>query len=302
MIETFKDIGVVLSLDGTDGPLLRSVASLPAVRLRAGRVHLFHVIPTMALSGHVQEMVHALPSPHFGLESELESTLLAEWEQIHPDIGRQGGRVSATVREGHPLQTLLQLCENRSVDLLVMATRPGDPGSGLMAKRLARHTKHALLFLPTGMQRLEMDSPVVPFDFSDHSIRAVRTMIRLLDDSGQGTQSVRVLHIVDYPPTKSYLTRHYGLLTADWEERLAHRFRTDVAKAGINPDRLEFQAVKNDRFDVAGTLREVLQTTKSTFVCLGALGHSSLEHLFLGSVTEALVGDPLDLPVLLVRN
>jgi nucleotide-binding universal stress UspA family protein len=298
---SFKDIGLVLSLDETDGFLPDLVASLPTIRTGAGRLHLFHIIPSLALSGHMQEMVHSLQSPHFGLEDRLKKIMLQQWSQRYPELAAQGSLL-ADVREGHPLQLMLQLCAEHSVDLLVSATIPGDMASGLAAKRLARHAKQALLFLPAGTSALELDHPVVPFDFSEHSVKAVRAMLRWADEMGKPSKSVKALYVVDYPPTKDYLTRHYGLLTSDWKERLARRFREQMAMAGIDPDRLDFLAVKNDRFDVAATLRAYWQASGTDFICMGALGHSSLEHLFLGSVTEALVSDPLDIPILLIRS
>jgi hypothetical protein len=115
------------------------------------------------------------------------------------------------------------------------------------------------------------------------------------------TATITAIHVIDFPPKELYLTGNYGLLALDWKEKVKDMFGQFANKHKLDISNINFEAIKNDDFDISAQISDYAHQNKADLIMLGAKGHSGLDDLFLGSVTEKLVTAEVELPVLVVR-
>ncbi len=118
---------------------------------------------------------------------------------------------------------------------------------------------------------------LVPFDFSDHAMHALRKALELASDSG----AVHCLHVLPFiTPTEPGVA--WGII--DDEERLKQA--TESMKHQL-PER-EFGKVQKDvRFgDPGSVVAERARELNAELIVIGSHGRSGLVRLMLGSVAE----------------
>ncbi|MEY3368066.1 MAG: hypothetical protein RI973_1221 [Bacteroidota bacterium] len=297
MIKEVKNIAVTMDLSAADGTLLRQALALKDKFGRGAKFYFLHIIPESVVPGHISGLLHSPASPGFQLYEHVRDTIN---QRVDESYAAEAGDANyeIVVGEGNPFKTLLRLCRDLEIDLLLTAKKKESQGSGILAKKVARHAHCSVCFVLEDTV-FNFDSILVPFDFSVLSVKALKYALELSPGKQSGT--IDVLYVLDYPPTRQYLASNYGMLAADWEERIKKAFNQCLNENELNSERLSFRVVKNEIFDVAGEIKNEAANTKPGLLLLGATGHNSLEDLFLGSVAEKLVSGEVASSVMLVR-
>ena len=295
-MKNFKSITVALDLTGMDETLLNYAKYFNELSGGDSKFYFAHVIPTFVFPANVTDLVHGITSPGFKLDELVEAKISKEISDI---FGKQtGGGFEIVVREGHPLKTIVGLARQVNADLLLVGKKKVSEGSGIVSKMIARQVQSAVCFV-TENAVLDLTNLVVPMDFSPFAVRALKQAIAMTE--GNPNSKIHVLHVLDYPPTTQYLTRNYGLLAPDWEERIDEAFTVCLKQNDIPAKSIIFTSIKNEHFDTAEHIREFASHVDAGLIVLGAKGHSSFDDLFLGSVAEKLVTIEDRIPVLIVR-
>ena len=121
---------------------------------------------------------------------------------------------------------------------------------------------------------------VVPFDFSEHAMLAVRKAIELAKD----TNSIHCVHVLPFiTPTEPGVV--WGAI--DDEERLKHALESmhlQLPEAQFGKLQIEV------RFGDPGTvISDRAEELKAELIVIGSHGRSGLARLMLGSVAERVV-------------
>lgn len=216
----------------------------------------------------------------------------------------RGLDVEAVIVTGMPGDVVLEVVENRQVDLVVAGTR-GLSGLkriflGSKAAELIRRCPCPVLTVPP--EQAEAHRPVqtilVPTDESDHAERAIVEAARLLAPSGAGAK-IHLLHVyrlhpeVVYPWTEPHLAARASERTAEALTRL-EAFAEPLRRSGTEVEVHVYDGFPPDVID------DTARRLGVDLIAMGTHGRSGLPRLVLGSVAErVLPGAPC--PVLSVH-
>lgn len=213
---------------------------------------------------------------------------------------RHQAEVTVDILEGDPLKEILHWVKVKEADLLIVGNKKLSEGSGVMAKKIARHTNCAVLFVPETSQE-NIHKVLVPVDFSDHSKAAMQGAI----DLARELQDVEVtaFNTYDVPMTGN---PSINLSYARVKDDIAAFKREALEKFVLGFDS------KGVTLSSAQTVNEIGNPAKQIYayavkgsfdlIVIGAKGRSTLERVFLGSVTEKLLGLDKEIPVLVLRK
>lgn len=213
-----------------------------------------------------------------------------------------GARTDVTVDilEGDPLKEILHWVKVKEADLLVVGNKKMSEGSGVIAKKIARHAGCSVLFVPeTGNE--DIQKILVPVDFSDHSRIAMQGAIDLARQLEE--VEVTAFNAYDVPMTgHPSINMSYERIREDmasFKRDALEKFILDFDSHGVTLS--SAQAVNES----GSPARQIYaQAVKGSYdlIVIGAKGHTTLERVFLGSVTEKLLGLDKEIPVLVLRK
>lgn len=210
-------------------------------------------------------------------------------------------KISFDVREGNPLEELLRDTKELEADLVVIGQRSGTNRHGILAKNLARKINCKALIIPD-LARPKITKILAPIDFSAYSGRALQTAVALSKQLPTPTQVI-ALNVYDMPNLSVYRiqkTREQlkKMIETDRVEAFKHFIGTFVGADGRS---IQTALVEREMPGIANYLMNYANANAVDFIVMGAKGHSKVERLLLGSVTEKLLSDNERIPTLVVK-
>lgn len=211
-----------------------------------------------------------------------------------------GTQVQCDVREGDPLEEVLRECVDLQADLLVVGRRDGSSAHGILANNLVRKTLCSTLVVPEHA-RVRMERIFVPVDFSPYSVRALQTAAAIALRLSQRPELV-VTHLYELPNIFTYrLGKSEEELSAILDADREAALKDFVNNYAPEAERLR---ISIERHEDAGLARQIIDAAlrcDADLIVMGAKGHSRVERLLMGSVTEKLLLINESIPVWVVK-
>lgn len=293
---SIKNMLVALEMGAADDAVLRYLdfftGTVPVKNIR-----MLHVLPTFELfQGTFNQEVQA-GLGHLTLNKEIIAEMRRRIAR-HPLS--ENSNLAFDIREGRPLQALLEEAAEFAADLIAIgqSREPGD--HGILAANLARKAKGNVLIVPEGT-RSQIKHIIVPVDFSPYSVKALQTAIRLRK-SLHNAPRITCLNVFELPNLNIYLVEKIeDVRRIVHEDRLAsfRLFLDTFAKS--DAEQIEIEIVERQFGSIASYISAFTEKTQGDMIIMGAKGHSAVERVLLGSVTERLLGVNPGMPILLVR-
>lgn len=133
---------------------------------------------------------------------------------------------------------------------------------------------------------MDIQTILVPFDFSEHSEKAFTWALAMAE---KWVSRVVLLHVVPAPSYPPLVTSSYFDL-ADFESRLQADAEARAAEflANVNQQsvQIDTQVVVGEPFS---DICRVADHTKADLIVMGSHGRTGLSHVLLGSVAERVV-------------
>ncbi len=259
-------------------------AAQMATQLSA-RLTLLHVMSGPTL----RALREIFPNP-----DDAEMKLIADAQSMLDELSASLGQIDKTlltaqVKIGKVLDEILLACEPH--DLLVLGAHGLNPLRdmllGTTAARLLRKSSRPVLVakqLPKGpYQRV-----IVPVDFSPHSALALKTAMHIAPSA-----DITIIHAFDVP----FEGKLWIAGVADEE---IHRYRMQARQQALRKigDLVGGLAVAPHRFshvvehgDAPRLILDKEQELEADLIVIGKHGQSSVEDMFLGSVTRHVLAD-----------
>lgn len=131
--------------------------------------------------------------PEIETKEEFEEIIRNELnEKIEEHFKDSPIEVRLVIKEGKPTDQIVQVVNSLEPDLLIMGKKVGYAGEGVIPKRILKYVPTSILFVPENC-RYNLESILVPVDFSDQSAKALQTANSLIK---QG--KVTAQHIYEY--------------------------------------------------------------------------------------------------------
>lgn len=251
----------------------------------AARMELLHVMSGPSL----RALREIFPNP-----DDAEAKLIADAQRMLDELSASLGQIDNTllttqVKIGKVLDEILLNCAQH--DLLVLGAHGLNPLRDLIlgttAERLLRKSMRPVLVVkqaPKGpYQRV-----IVPFDFSPHSVQALKTAMHLAPNA-----DITIVHAFDVPFEGK-------LWVAGVAEEEIYRYRIQARQQGLSkigdlvgglnaaPCRLRHVV---EHGDAPRVILDKQQELEADLIVIGKHGQSIVEDLFLGSVTRHVLAD-----------
>ncbi len=293
----YERILVALDLSDKDGQLLQFAGYL-AKFYGTKKAYFVHIIPDFeSPTGSVKALSQFFPG-----DSPIDEKIKSHIEnKVAAQIDRDKElAVDVEVIEGKPYQKLLHWLEVKYIDLLVVGTKTKSEGSGITPKRVARKADTDIFFVGE-KPVLPVKKILVPIDFSENSAKALQSaMTYKAKDPAVEITAIHVMVTVTIAPIVGIVYTTQNLLVL--EQRVNKAFQHFLEDYQINKSMLHFDNIVSENTNVGRTLAEYAKEEKFDLIIMGAKGHSALDGILLGSVTENLVDYNQEVPVLIVRQ
>ena len=292
----FERALVALDLSPMDEKLLRATAAMaPAMGIK--KVYLLHVAPDFQIPENADWAFREKMAPREPMDEQLRRQVSARAEQYLGHL--EGVEWQVEIIEGKPFQTLLHWLEVKRIDLLIAGRKRISEGSGITARRLARHSACHVLFVPYS-EGQDLRRILAPIDFSPNAARSMKSAVALA--ATQGGVPVRFLYVIDLPPSDFYL-RNFD--TEAFRQVLRQSARATCAEFmgenGLDERQADVAFLENTYSNVALHIQEFAEHNDIGLIVMGAQGHAALERLLYGSVTEKLADSPAQQVILVIR-
>ena len=272
---------------------------------------LTHHIPTGALS-----FLHVLPRfDHFSTILEHEAaSFISNYELDHEAIVsmrreirasiKKGGAVHLdfTVKEGDPLEELLFNVADIGAELAVIGQRSGVSRHGILARNLARKTTCDALVIPD-QAKAEIRHILVPVDFSPHSVRALRKALSIKAELANGA-AITCLNVYNAPNLSVYkLNKTREQFLEMLEEAQLEAFQAFVQTYAPEEYRetIAMELVCREKPTIAEHILGFAREREASLIVMGAKGHSKVDLLLMGSITEKVLSLNEQIPTLIVK-
>lgn len=258
--------------------------------------------------------LHVLPVPDFwdDLENEAEHFTQDSTAQLEAlkDLKlrtlaqlelREGIQTDFGIRQGSPLEELLAEAKILDADLIVtgLSTRRG--AHGILAKTLARHATCNTLIIPD-LSQAHLTNILVPIDFSSDSAKALRMAVAI-NEMLTLPAKITCAHVYDVPDLNWYKiqrTEHelQGMLEKNRQDAMTKFLSREIPQYH---DAIETVLIPKMKPAIGSYIMETADDTNADLIIMGAKGHSQIERLLMGSVTEKVLALTTHVPVLVTK-
>lgn len=285
-----------LEMGKADESVLRYVQFMAqALSLKA--LTFVHVLPKVDLyvTDLNQNMKHLFDN--FQHQDEVQKDMQQEVLKYLDE--NDGLKVHYSTRQGNPLEEVLQEARLSGADLLVVGQRSGTGNHGILARNLVRKSTGNSLIVPE-QSKAQLKTIVVPVDFSPYSVRALEAAIALNKQLVEKAKIICV-NVFELPAVFAYKVRNsYEALKVVMEEDRKAAFQ-DFINTYAKDEVIEIDLIEQGYGNVGAYLLQYCEDKKADLIVLGAKGHSKVELLLLGSVTEKLLMLNQNIPTLVVK-
>ncbi|MFN4762812.1 universal stress protein [Gillisia sp. Q332] len=281
-----KNILVALDLSEIDSTLIE-YASFIAETLQVKKVYFVHNIKKYEISELFDEQLKDLNLDEIigdELNDKVEEkfTSSAKWEVL--------------ISEDPYSESLINYIVNKyDIQLALIGNKNKINGTGVVSGKLLRMLKCSLLSIPKDAK------PVITniwagTDFSSASKKVFEVAENLQRNTGAKVKAVHVYNVpVQFSP---YIPKEN--LDLKIENHLKEKCDKFIKKIGYKSD-LSTEIIPGRESGVAEKLRIKAETSKVDLIIVGDKGHNVFSSLLVGSVTEELFNQDMDVPLWIVK-
>lgn len=294
-IVSTERILLALELGRTDETLLNYLDFL-AGTFKVTDVAIYHVIPKVTLMGN--ELKSSPVLGDFKINNEVIKALTLEIENQFK--GHKDTDVVFDIREGDPLEQLINEDKLLEPDIVMVGKNPSTSSHGIMVKNIVRRVQAHTWIVPKGAPA-KIKHILVPIDFSPNSIRALKAAVEFRDKINHPVK-ITAIHVYDTPDFSAYKIGRN-------EEQLNEMIRENKEEAALNfitsnvgeHEKINIVLQERKKPGVGHYIRDYAETKNVNLIIMGAKGHSKVELLLMGSVTEKVISLDHQIPILVVK-
>ena len=289
---------VALELGPTDNKILEYLDFFTK-EIPTGAAYFLHVLPKFDLLNTMMEREARALVSNYEINDEVITRMerkirsrLTDDHTVH---------IEFDVKEGNPLEELLEDTNDVKADLVVIGQRSGASQHGILAKNLARKAPYNAMVIPD-KAKPRIKKILVPVDFSEYAIKALRTAVALNLELYERAEIV-CLNIYEVPNLSVYKIQK----TKEQFQDMLEKDHRDAFTAFLNThipehkDNIKVELACREGAGIAQYIMDYAVNNQADLIVMGAKGHSQVELLLMGSVTEKLLAINETTPTLVVK-
>lgn len=191
---------------------------------------------------------------------------------------------------------LADIVKQFQVDLTLMGKKRSDKGTGSVGNKLLRILPCSMLVFPEEAHH-DIKSMLIPIDFSEASVHAIRLSKSLSDQLGM---QMELLHVYKLP------TQYFPLISeqnavSTAEEYLKGKFRT-IQKKHKEIEGVPYHLVRAAGYSIPERILKQLNKKKYDLLVVGLKSNKPLPSFSIGGVPSALYNSDISVPLWLVYS
>ena len=292
-----REMMVALKLESTDQAVLDYLDFFSS-KIPIRSVYFEHVLPAIDLYSPNQSEDKQLMT-HYELNMEAIESMRDQLE-AHP-ISERVEHFGFEVQKGNPLEELLKNADEVMTDLLVIGQKADTNSHGILARNIARKVATHALIVPEKSEP-KLSRILVPIDFSEYSVRALRMALSIQEAISEEVK-VEAVHIYQMPDLSIHkipktFEQFKSMVESDRKEAFEHFLSTHLE--GYE-EQVKLHLVEQKGPGIARFIMNYANENGADLIVMGAKGHSRVERLLLGSVTEKLCSVNDHIPVMVIK-
>jgi len=295
-----KQALVGLELSATDESILEYLKVL-AEAVQVDAITFLHVVPDFQSfipfpEEHLPKLV-----PQYEIGEELIQRMEEQVKRTFPEDA--GIYFDYAVKEGNALEEVLSSAASIQPDLVVIGQKAGPHYHNIRARKLIRELRYPALVIPEDSQYRLRDF-LVPIDFSEDSIAAFQQALKMASQI-DGPTSVHVLHVYEVPNLNVYKiqkTREEFEAMLRENREVALQTFLDTYARDTGDVQVSTALLERLSGSTAQMIKEYALEYGADMLLIGAKGHSRVELVLLGSITEHLLDLNESIPTMIVKK
>ncbi|OKL39716.1 universal stress protein [Pontibacter flavimaris] len=284
---TIDAMMVCLDLSDIDEKLVAFSRSI-CERLEVRKVYFVHNIKLYELADDFREMIGDLD-----LGKEVEGNIA---DIVAEQFGNITDHEILVSEEPNTEVILADIVKRYGIKLTLLGKKMGDKSTGALGTKLLRILPCSVLVFPETAS-FNIRKVLVPIDFSDTSLHAVRLSKELSDQLGL---ELEIMHVYRLP------TQFFPLISEEEAVRKAvevvKRKFADLQKRHREMADIPYTLVRAANRSIAERIALHLEKGHHDLLVLGLKGNNPLPSLSLGSVPTEVYNSDIDVPLWLVYS
>ncbi len=204
-------------------------------------------------------------------------------------------------RMGNPLSELLANATELEADLTIIGQKADQRNHSILARKFARKVNCNALLVPEN-SKMQLKRILVPVDYSPNSIKAIQTAISINLQLPEPVP-ITCLSVFEVPPVNWYrIQRTQEQMKEMMEEDRRAAFDALAKKYfPIQSGNVQLEMIEKLRPGIGKYIMDYATENQYDLIVMGAKGHSTLDAVLMGSVTEKVASLTESIPVLIVR-
>ncbi|WP_017729982.1 universal stress protein [Nafulsella turpanensis] len=289
-----KKIVVCLDMTQMDESLIR-FASYISKKMNADHILFVHIAPKMEMPEEIKKSYPGLFTP---AEETLRQKMTATVEELFE--APNNCRTEQLVEEGKPSDSILKIAKERDIDLLVVGKKMGLKGEGILARKLAKVAHLSILMVPEVLPQL-MDRILVPVDFSEDSLLALKQAIKIKETS-EVPMNITCHHVYRLPSgwhSTGKSKEEFASIMKGHAEKDYQKFLKQ-----LGPDHPQIPCIftLEEENNAAQEIYQQAVKDRSDLIVLGSKGKTAAASALLGSTAERLAECDKNIPLLIAKD
>lgn len=289
-----KKILVSLDLSEMDERLIR-FSCYTARMMNSKRVYFMHIAAELEVPEAVREQWGGkLASVDEQILDNLKQKVSETFDPL-PDC-----ESSVEVHEGNPTDRLLKLAHKKDVDLLVLGNKGDMPGSGVIGEKVLKASHRSVLLVPEQLPR-KMDRVLVPTDFSEHSLRALKQAIKMRENS-EIPLEIKCQHVYQLPSGWHTTGKSEEEFSIIMQQHAQDDYKKFLAKLPAEYQDIPCVFTLDNNHNPVKEIYDQAVREQSDLILIGSKGKSAAAAVLMGSVAERLAHHNKSIPMLIVKD
>ena len=289
---------VLLDLSTTDAKVLDYLHYLLLQKIELKDISFLHVIQKGSFFSNFFFRKETANRSQFILDEDIIKTFKKNVATVLSSSSASS-QLSYHVEEGQPLNIIIDSIQDQQAGLVILGKKTKKNSAGVLGRNIARMSSCPILFVPD--QAIPKISYIsVAVDFSETAGNALQMALAIANTLPDPV-TIDCVYVYDVPNFRLYKNQYsYKEFKTMLLEKAEKAFEAFLNRFAPNIP-IEKKLVEHSHFNIASHLVETFNSNGTDLVLIGAKGHSSMERLFLGSVTESLLQLNDSIPTLIVR-
>ena len=267
---------VGLDLTDMDLTLIKWVNSLSKL-LKPKAIYFIHVEKHFDIPTYIPHELSAT------LQIADETQKLAVQKLLEEHFDNQEVEVNVEIIEGKPFNTILHWVEVKKIDFFIAGRKEKMQGNGVLPHKLSRKLSCSVLFIPE-IEPQEIKKILVPVDFSDHSMLALKTALHIASHGDE--VEIVCFHMYNVPLGYYKTGKSYDEFAELMQFNSIEHFQKFIRPLERH---INFSSHLIDKAPTHELIVNEINEGGYDLVIVGSKGQSVGSFILLGSTTEKLI-------------